>query len=228
MLDQLISLDKELMVQLNLSGQHTPFGDTTMWMTSQMLMWLPFYAALLYATIKDFKKESLAVILCAGLTILLCDQISSGLLKPLVGRLRPSHDPSIMDQLSFIGSFRAGKYGFPSSHASNCFGLALLFSLLLRNKAATFCLFTWASLCAYSRIYLGVHYPGDITVGMIIGLICGWSCYKLLVYLKENRKANMSKNSKYSPSSGTIIAWTITGTICCIVCFGSQASRLFE
>lgn len=227
MLDQLIATDKSLMVTLNLSGQHNAFGDTTMWLASQMLMWTPFYLALLYVVVKDKKKESIAVILCAALTILLCDQITSGLLKPLVARPRPSHDPSIMDSLSYVCGFRAGPYGFPSSHASNCFGLALLFALLLKHKAATVCLFTWAAICAYSRIYLGVHYPLDIFVGTIIGLTCGYGCYRL--YIAIRKKTWMDKittEGDFKPTSGRIVAISIIGTIFCIFFAGCQAMRL--
>ncbi|MBO4333959.1 MAG: phosphatase PAP2 family protein [Paludibacteraceae bacterium] len=227
MLDQLIATDRELMVALNLSGQHNAFGDTTMWLASQMLMWLPFYGALLYVILRDKKRESVAVILCAALTILLCDQISSGLLKPLIARLRPSHDPGIMDQLSYVCNFRAGLYGFPSSHASNCFGLALLFALLLKHKAATVCLFTWAAICAYSRIYLGVHYPLDIFVGTIIGLTCGYGCYRLYRYARgKDYMGRLKPEGDFQSQSGTIVAVSILVTLFCILFVGGQAISL--
>ncbi|MCQ2208088.1 MAG: phosphatase PAP2 family protein [Paludibacteraceae bacterium] len=227
MLEQLIATDKSLMVVLNLSGQHNAFGDATMWLVSQMLTWTLFYLALLYIVIKDKQKESIIVILCTALTILLCDQITSGLLKPLVERLRPSHDPSIMGQLSFVKDFRAGLYGFPSSHASNCFGLALFFSLLLKNKITTGCLFAWAAICAYSRMYLGVHYPLDIFVGTLIGLACGFGCYKLYIHVRKQSWANKyTVEDGFKARSGTIVSVSIAITTLCIFIVGCNAMRI--
>lgn len=226
MLERLTDFDKDLMVVMNLSGNHTPFLDGTMWMTSEMMMWLPLYAALLYTTLKDHKKEALPVIVFASLTILLCDQISSGLLKPLVARLRPSHDPTMADLLTFVKGFKAGMYGFPSSHAANCMGLALFFTLLYKNKLTGACLFAWATICAYSRMYLGVHYPMDIAVGTLIGLASGYGCHRLLTAQKTGVWAKLNISGTYTHTSGNITAWATIGTIWCIIWFGSQAGRL--
>ena len=131
------------------------------------------------------EKEGWLILIGIVLVFLLTDRITSGLMKPFFERLRPSHDPNIMDHLSYAFGYTGGRYGFPSSHAGNSFAIAMFLSLLFRNKFLTITVSFWAILCSYSRIYLGVHFPGDILVGTLCGLLLGWVSFKIVEYLKK-------------------------------------------
>ncbi|MCQ2194209.1 MAG: phosphatase PAP2 family protein [Paludibacteraceae bacterium] len=176
-MEQLLALDRELMVQLNLSGSHNVFLDGFMWMSSMIVVWLPVILMLIYILYKTKGKQALWIVLAIAIVFLLCDQISSSLLKPYVARLRPSHDPLVMDMLEYVRDYHGGQFGFPSSHAANSFGFATFSALLFRNRLYTFAALLWAAVCAYSRIYLGVHFPGDILVGTLLGISVGFFCY---------------------------------------------------
>lgn len=152
-----------------------------MWSYSQKLTWLPLYIALLGVVIYKWRKQSvwilLAVIVCVGLS----DIISSSIIKPLVERPRPTRVPELEGLLHIVNGYTSGRFGFVSSHAANSFGLAMLFALLCKHEKFTLStLFIWAALNAYSRIYLGVHYPGDILGGTVVGISMAFICYGLL------------------------------------------------
>jgi len=119
----------------------------------------------------------LTVILC----IVISDQISSGLLKELVKRLRPSHAEDLKGLVHLVRDYSGGKYGFASSHAANAFGFAILTSLILKRRIYTLFIMAWAIITAYSRIYLGVHYPMDVLGGAIVGTIASFSCYWIIL-----------------------------------------------
>ena len=177
-----IALDKELLLKWN--GSDSLFWDGFMWITTNTLTWIPLAIALLYIIIKNNKiKEALLAIVMIALVVTIADQIASGFCKPFFARFRPTQDPDIMYQVDIVNGYRAGRYGFMSSHAANSFGLALFMALLIRSWSLTFILFTWATLHAYSRIYLGVHYPGDILFGTLVGLTSGGGIYLLYKYL---------------------------------------------
>lgn len=173
------ALDKSLLLWLN--GFHTPFFDGVMWVLSRTDTWLLLFGVLLMQLIQGReKRQQFMLLLAVGALVLLTDQVSSHLVKPLVLRLRPTHDPEIGALVHIVRGYRGGTYGFFSSHASNTFGLATLLSLIFRRRQTAAILFTWAALCSYSRIYLGVHYPGDIFCGAMFGVLLAYGIYLLL------------------------------------------------
>jgi undecaprenyl-diphosphatase len=184
MIDQLIEYDKELLRLLN--GYHTPWLDPVMLILTETLAWLPLYVFMLYLVIKEYKKESWIVLLGIAITILLADQITASIMKPYFARLRPSREPTLEGLIHLVKGYRGGQFGFASSHAANTFGVATFFFLLFRNtKPLVIWLFVWAAFMTYTRIYLGVHYPGDVLVGALVGMICGWASFKLSEWLRN-------------------------------------------
>jgi len=186
MLEYLIELDKELFLFLN--GLHHPVLDPVMWFLSGSKNWIPFYAILFVLIIKDFKKETILIMASIGLMILLSDQTTSGLMKPFFERYRPSHEPSLQSLVYTLNDYRGGRFGFASSHAANSFALAVFIFFLFRRKFKwMWLIFVWAILVSYSRIYLGVHYPGDIIVGGLIGALYAYACYHLYLYVSKTK-----------------------------------------
>src|SRR5688572_13477021 len=168
-MESLIELDKELLIYLN--SFHVSWLDQLMLFITQTFVWLPLYIILLYIIVIDYKKDFWIVLIAITVTILLTDGITSGIMKPYFERLRPSREPSLEGLIHLVLDhngkvYKGGMYGFASSHAANTFGTATFFFLLLRQtRKWVWILFVWAILMTYTRIYLGVHYPGDILVG---------------------------------------------------------------
>lgn len=177
MIDRLIEFDKELLRFLN--SYHTPWLDPVMLFLTETLAWLPLYVFLLYLVIKEYKKESWIILLGIALTILLADQITASIMKPYFARLRPSREPTLEGLIHLVQGYTGGQFGFASSHAANTFGTATFFYLVFGNtKRWMIWLFVWAAFMTYTRIYLGVHYPGDVIIGGAVGMICGWLGFK--------------------------------------------------
>ncbi len=179
MMEYLNSLDTQLFLFLN--GKHNVFFDPIMYWLSDKLVWIPMYLLIAFLVVKHYKMQGIVILLSVGVVIALCDQTASHLIKNLVLRLRPSHEPSLAGLIHLSKAGPGGLYGFVSSHAANAFGLATFMYFVLddRFKWLKYWLFIWAVLVSYSRIYNGVHYPGDVIGGAAIGLLLGWMMAKL-------------------------------------------------
>lgn len=167
LIDWLLELDTKLFLFLN--GLHTPFLDVLMYNISKVWIWIPLYLGVVAFIIKKWKMEAIWIILSIVVCVVLTDQLSN-LIKEFFGRFRPSHEPALQGMVHHVQGYMGGKFGFVSGHSSNVFGFALLSSLILKQKIYTPLIFFWAASVAYSRIYLGVHYPLDILGGMILGI----------------------------------------------------------
>lgn len=174
MLERLNTLDTRLFLFLN--GKHNAFFDPIMYWASDKLFWFPFYAVLIFLLIRWYRKKSILILLCTAVLITLSDQLASHLIKGLVKRLRPSREPLLAGLVHLSKAGRGGMYGFVSSHAANCVALTVFLCLILDRKYRWLkgILIFWALLVSYSRIYVGVHYPGDVFCGGLLGAGLGW------------------------------------------------------
>ena len=173
-------LDTQAFLWLN--SFHTDSFDSIMlWITGRN-SWFPMYAIIIGSIVWTRKRKSLGVLLIIIFSVIISDQICSSILKPLVHRLRPCHEPSIQNLVHLVGNC-GGQFGFCSSHAANTFALVSCLILLFGKQFTGIkYLYIWAIIVSYSRIYVGVHYPLDVLAGAGIGVLASLFCYKFYHY----------------------------------------------
>ncbi len=186
MLEKVISLDKELLVFLNGLGSST-FDNLWLIITKQ-INWTPFFLLIFFLLYKKIGlKNFLIAVVFIALLILVCDQ-SANLFKDTVQRLRPCNDPEIKDYIRVYEP--RSSFSFFSGHAANSMATTVFVFLLLRRfYKHTYLLFLFPLIFAYSRIYLGLHFPIDILTGYFFGATFGILFYKGYQYL-QRRSAN--------------------------------------
>jgi undecaprenyl-diphosphatase len=173
-------LDKQLFLFLN--SFHSPFWDKVMWIISYPPTWIPLYLAIIVVLILKYRKKMIIMFLVIVLLITVADQVSV-FIKNSVKRPRPCYENTLEGKVHTINGQCGGRYGFVSSHASNSFAVALLTIGLLRKRWVTISIVIWALTVGYSRIYLGVHYPGDVLFGSVLGALTGWGAYILFDFV---------------------------------------------
>ncbi len=167
-MDKILTLDQELFLSLN--AYHTESLDKMMSLISGNLLWIPFYLWLIYLFYQKYGFKIVWVLLTIGLLLAFTDRTSVLLFKEVFERLRPCHNPDIKEFVHIVNHHCGGQYGFVSSHATSTFALAFFsFRILDSSKWLNGLLLLFVLLVAYSRIYLGVHYPLDIFGGWILG-----------------------------------------------------------
>jgi undecaprenyl-diphosphatase len=187
MLEYLKAIDSDLFLAIN--GAHSSFFDFIMFWASDKWIWIPLYVFFAYLLFKHYGKRAWILILMAGIAIVFSDLSSTLLFKDVFQRPRPCHEPALEGIIHLINGQCGGQYGFISSHASNSFALATFLALLLGKKIRFFTplIIIWALLLCYSRVYLGVHYPGDVIVGAILGAGIGSAIFVLTRILLINK-----------------------------------------
>jgi undecaprenyl-diphosphatase len=192
----MLELDQKLLLLIN--SHNTPFWDQLMHNLSGKLIWAPVYLVIFVYLAIRYKRKFLVILLFIILAVTLADQISVQLFKNTFMRLRPCHEPALQGLLHLYNGECGGQYGFVSSHASNSFNIAILTLLFIRKRWYTISILLWAIVICYSRVYLGVHYPGDVICGGLLGAAVGWGCYKL--YLLTDNKILQNSSYFYDPS----------------------------
>lgn len=179
----LIEIDRNILAFFN--GSDSLFLDNLAVVLTSGLTWIPLYLSFLYVVIKnnDTMKQIMLVIGCVTLCIVISDGVTDFIVKPLVARFRPSHDPLIKYSVDIVNGLRDTKYGFFSAHAANTFCLAVFFSLLIRDRTFITAMILWSLVNCWTRMYLGLHYPGDILVGLVWGAVVGFFVY--FIYIKS-------------------------------------------
>ena len=188
MMEELIEFDRWLLLQVN--GSTSLYLDGVVRTLTTAATWIPLYIALFFLVMKNNStmRSILLIVGCAALCYVFAGALDDGLVKPLVARWRPTHDPVIGWQVDVVDGYRGGKYGFFSAHASNTFSIAVFFSLLVRSRLLTLSLVCWSLINCWTRLYLGVHFPGDILCGLLWGGFVGTMSY--LLYWRLERGYN--------------------------------------
>lgn len=196
----LIALDKQWLLAVN--GSDSLYLDRVARILTTALTWLPLYLSLFYVVLRnnDNFRKVLCVLAGAGLCVLLAGTVDDMIVKPTVARWRPTHDPEIGLLVDIVDGYRGGNYGFFSAHASNTFSIAVFFCWLIRSRVLSVAMVIWSLTNCWTRMYLGVHYPGDILVGLTWGFLVGSFAYFL--FYRATRRLTSAKNrfvsSKYT------------------------------
>jgi undecaprenyl-diphosphatase len=182
MIEQLLEYDQELFLFLNNLGSST--WDTLWLIITNKWTFVPLYVVLLFLIQKKYGMKTMwMAVLVIVLMITFTDQVTN-LFKRTFERPRPCREEALKEFMRYVAP-RCGKYGFFSGHSSNSMAAAIFAGLLLKShfKNLIFILLLWSAIVAYSRIYVGVHYPLDIVCGLLFGAISGFLFYKLHGYL---------------------------------------------
>jgi undecaprenyl-diphosphatase len=152
---------------------------------SGKLIWVPLYLSILIFLGVKYKRKFLIILIFIIVAATFADQ-SSVIVKNIVHRLRPCNEPSLIAIVHLVNGECGGIYGFVSSHAVNSFDVALLSLSFIRKRWYSISIILWAGIISYSRVYLGVHYPGDVICGALLGSFIGWGIYRLYVLTDNN------------------------------------------
>jgi len=205
-LDSLIEMDKSLLLAFNGSG--SMFLDGLSLTLTSGYTWIPLYIILFYLIVKNNERWRyiFLVMTCVGLCILLSGGFSDLFMKDYVERLRPICEPSLSESVEIIQGYNADGYSFFSSHASNTMAVAVFLFMLVRSRILGISLILWSLVNSWTRLYLGVHYPSDVIVGLVWGALAGCIVYILFLFLYKR----ISPKLHYVSSQYTRTGYSLT------------------
>ncbi len=182
MFELLKGYDRNLLLGIN--SHHNEWMDVVMFYISEIWICLPLFIYWVSLFIKKYEIKKVMILLFFLVALITLTDQTSNRVKHSVKRYRPTHNLEIKDQIHTVNDYQGGQYGFFSGHAANTFGIAMLLFLLFKEHSILIrsSFFVWAGITAYSRLYLGVHYPSDILVGIVVGLIWGYVIYQLIQF----------------------------------------------
>lgn len=176
MFETLETLDQAILLKIN--SMHSPLLDAFMYYLSEKfatLITVVVIFSVAYAFYKKFSLKKAAEFVLGCAIVFACTDMSSNLFKHSIKRYRPTHNLEIKTQVHTVNEYRGGQYGFFSGHAANTFGIFTFIFCCVNwwQKKYKYLIFLYPLLLVYTRLYLGVHYPSDILVGAIAGIIFG-------------------------------------------------------
>ena len=173
-MDELLATDTQILIWINRTMANG-FFDAIMPVLRKAEIWIPLYLVFAGLSIYWFRKNSWIILLFAAITVTASDRISSGLMKPYFERPRPCHQEGVEEQIILRKADGCGgPYGFVSSHASNHFAIAFFLIIVWKRKIRGWLkllLLLWAASISYAQVYVGVHYPGDVLFGAMLGAL---------------------------------------------------------
>ncbi len=174
MLDNILTWDREATLFIN--GSDNVYFDQIIYYATSTWSWVPLGVVLLWLLWKNLSPSQFSLaILCLSVAVIISNELSSSVFKPLFQRWRPTQDPVYMYMVDVVHNYRGGRFGFFSAHASNTFSVATFLAYLFRHKWLNVCIVSWAMVNCYTRLYLGVHYLGDVLVGTCFGVMIGYA-----------------------------------------------------
>lgn len=197
-------------ITLFFNGSHSLYLNAFAWSATHIQVWIPFLLVIVYVLFKEHDFAHFFFIIGAAIfCVVISDQVASSIFKPLIARWRPTHNPQIMHLTDVVAGYRGGYFGFFSSHAANTFSIATFLSLIFRNRNVSISLFSWAILNCWTRIYLGVHYFGDLLTGAIWGSCVAYLAFRVYRYYFTDATSFL-----YPPKTLNYISLVFVLTLC--------------
>ena len=229
-IENLLPFERDLFFALNGSDSLFLDLDNVFWTFTGRYVWILLWIFLLVMFFyRTHRREGILAAVFFILVIVVCDQVSSSVIKEIFQRLRPTRHPDFKDMVDMVNGYRGGGFSFVSGHATNSFGLAVLLSLIYKNRWVTIPVLVWATLNSYSRIYLGVHFVSDVLGGIIVGSLLAWLLYQLYVWIRArfyHIPRYKSRLSVYSTQSSRIVGFVISVYTLLIIIFSPFLATL--